>query len=215
MTEFAYSQLMRWVDECNRLLGGGIQQLPILQNPSAQCRRLYQGGRVLDIGAGAHKPLQSRLGIPDSLYVSLDNDPDGDFTYGEADDIPLSAQFDFAMMNEVLEHLTVDDAAALEAAANRHMAPEALLVVTIPNVAHPVRQWSHALHVTAWPFPHLYGLLRHAGLNVIEVARYNKKPLARNPLKSFVVKTVLDTFRMDWCDSVMLMARKPGKDDDA
>ena len=109
--------------------------------------------------------------------------------------------------NQVLEHLTVADAFAMLRAAYEHLVDGGHLLATVPNAAHPVRQWDPT-HLTAWPMNDLYSLLRNAGFQVASMARYNKYPLTRNPFKRLVVNIVCETFRVDWCDSLMIVGQK-------
>jgi len=187
---------------------GSIKDLPVVKGSYTECRRLYVGGDVLDVGAGSRKKLQQALQLPDEKYFSLDNDPDGIFNYNKTEDIPSDKLFKLIVANQFFEHLKIDDCVYVMKALYSCLDFDGQFVITVPNMQHPVRYWGDALHITPWPFDHLCGLVRHCGFMVESIARYNKSSLPRNPFKRFVTKTVCDIFRIDWCDSIIIVARK-------
>jgi hypothetical protein len=203
----SYHQLTRWRNECNQRFGS-IHVLPI-RGPQAELRALLQPhSRVLDVGAGVDQPLRETIQGPEQQYYALDTDPDGQFDFGSFADIPADMQFDLLVANQVLEHLTIDDAFGMLCAAYQHLKIGGHMLATVPNPAHPVRQWGDATHVTAWPLNDLYGLFRASGFEVASLCRYNKVPLTRNPLKRLIVGVVCETFRVDWCDSLLIVGTR-------
>lgn len=72
---------------------GTIYNLPVVRSAYGYLKQCYQGGLVLDIGAGADHYLQQVLGLDDETYHSLDNDPAGQFTYTDVTQIPLDYQY--------------------------------------------------------------------------------------------------------------------------
>jgi 2-polyprenyl-3-methyl-5-hydroxy-6-metoxy-1,4-benzoquinol methylase len=162
---------------------------------------------VLDVGAGAHTPFRNAISAAGADYFSMDTDPQGSFNYRSFAEVPVDTRFDVVLANQVLEHMTVDDAFEVVAAVFRHLSQGGHMVATVPNAAHPVRQWD-CTHITPWPASDLYSLLRSAGFEITALARYNKFPLTTHPVKRWIVKTVCKEFRVDWCDSVMITGRK-------
>ena len=136
----------------------------------------------------------------------------GDFDFRLFEEIPTDLQFDLMAANQVLEHLTISDAFTMLRSAYRHLVDGGYLLATVPNAAHPVRQWGDSTHVTPWFMNELYGLVRNAGFQVVSMARYNKYPLTRNPIKRMVVNIVCDVFRVDWCDSLVIVGQKRSRD---
>ncbi len=200
----SWSQLMKWRQECHRRFGS-VQDFPIRAPGEEITNLLTPRSRVLDVGAGAHKPFHGTITELTPNYFSLDSDPEGVFDFRSFDEIPAQTTFDLILANQVLEHLSVADAFATAMSALSHLTEEGRLVVTVPNTAHPIRQWD-CTHVTAWPANDLYSLLCSADFEVFSMARYNKFPLTAHPLKRWVVETVCNEFRMDWCDSIMAVA---------
>lgn len=199
---------MQWRSECYQRFGN-LLDLPIRTPQEELAPILASEIRVLDFGAGAHKPFEQVVKSLGASYFSLDNDIDGNFDFRSFDEIPEELQFHIALANQVLEHMTVDAAFSSVASIFDRLVPEGILLATVPNAAHPVRQWD-CTHVTPWPINDLYSLLRSAGFDVINMFRYNKRPLTSNPIKRWIIKIVCSEFRIDWCDSIMGIARKPG-----
>ena len=214
MTEVAtlsWSQLARWRKECYQRFGK-IQDLRLCSLAEEIHVLLHPDSRVLDIGAGVHKWLQQFVGLPSQRCYSLDIDPEGDFDFRSFEEIPPDLQIDLMVANQLFEHMAVDDAFAMLCSAYRHLVDGGHILATVPNPAHPVRQFGDATHVTAWPMYDLYSLLRVAGFQVLSMARYNKVPLTRNPFKRTIVNIVCEAFRIDWCDSLLIVGQKKLKE---
>lgn len=207
----SWSQLTRYRTECAQRFGG-VRHLPLRAPHEELTDLLRSDNRVLDIGTGLHKMLPPLRNLPAHRYFSLDNDPAGDYDFWSFDEVPADLKFDLMLANQFLEHLTVVDAFEMLRSAYRHLVDGGYLLATVPNAAHPVRQWQDATHLTAWAMGDLYGLFRAAGFHVSKLARYNKHPLTRNPIKRLVVNIVCEAFRMDWCDSLMIVGQKVSKD---
>ena len=199
---------MQWRNECytrfgpvfNLPLRSLVDELPGLL--SFQCR-------VLDVGAGAHKPLQAVVASSSTNYFTMDTDPNGTFDFRSFEDVQPEAYFDVVIADQVLEHMPVGEAFGMVCEAFRHLSEGGWLIASVPNTAHPVRQWD-CTHVTPWPANDLYSLLRSAGFVVRSMSRFNKYPLTSNPFKRWVVNTVCREFRVDWCDSIMAVGQKNG-----
>ncbi len=202
----SWNRLMKWRNECFQQFGP-IHDLPVRSVEDQLTGLLVPHSRVLDVGAGAHKPFRKFFAEKTQAYFSLDTDPAGDFDFHSPREIPADQLFDLVLANQVLEHMSIDDACDTVDAVFAHLEVRGHFVATVPNAAHPVRQ-RDPTHVTPWPANDLYSLLRSAGFEVISMARFNKFPLTTDPLKRWVIETVCQEFRVDWCDSVMATGRK-------
>lgn len=202
----SWNRLMQWRTECFQRFGP-IHDMPVRSVNDELGRLLSSDSRVLDVGAGAHKPFRKFFVQTTDQYYALDTDPAGDFDFRCFTDIPDDRRFDLVLANQVLEHMTMEQAFETVNAVFEHLDVNGHFVATVPNAAHPVRQWDPT-HLTPWPANDLYSLLRSAGFEVVSMARFNKFPLTTDPLKRWVVETVCQEFRVDWCDSVMATGRK-------
>jgi hypothetical protein len=198
---------MKLRSECHAKFGS-VLDLPLITPVEELADHLGITIRVLDIGAGAHKPYEERVLNSGAAYFSMDTDPEGTFDYGCFADVPPETRFDFILANQVIEHLTVDACREMLSSAFEHTTPGGKIMVTVPNAAHPVRQ-RDCTHVTPWPANDLYSILSMVGFEVAKLTRYNKFPLTSDPLKRWIVDLVCKEFRMDWCDSIMAVAYRP------
>jgi hypothetical protein len=204
--QHSWNRLMKWRTEgFNRF--GAVLDMPLLSPHEVLPDLLEAGGKVLDVEAGAHKPFRSIVEKSGATYYSMDTDPDGEFDFRSFADVPEESIFDLIMANQVLEHVSVDDAFSMVSQAHDRLSSGGRLAVTVPNTSHPVRQ-RDCTHITPWPANDLYSLLRSAGFEVESMTRYNKFPLTDHPLKRWIVEVVCREFRMDWCDSIMSIAKR-------
>lgn len=203
----SWNRLMKWRSECFKRFGA-VRGFPIVSPQEEITALLLPDSRVLDIGAGAHKPLEKSIKAVTPFYYCLDTDPDGVFDFRSFSDMPDDLFFDLVIANQVLEHLEVPDAVNVAEITLSRLAENGRFIATVPNAAHPVRQRDIS-HITPWAANDLYSLLKHVGFEIKNVARYNKFPLTDDPLKRWIVETVCQEFRVDWCDSIMVTGVKP------
>lgn len=201
-----WGRLMKWRTECYSRFGS-ISDIPLTSYEEELRECLKDRTRLLDVGAGSHKPLKSFVERAGVAYFCLDTDPDGEFDYRSFAEIPEKESFDIVVANQVIEHMGVDEAFNCVRDIFLKLASKGLLFATVPNAAHPVRQ-RDCTHITPWPANDLYSILRSAGFQIIKLMRYNKYPLTEDPFKRWIVETVCQEFRMDWCDSLLIIGRK-------
>jgi predicted SAM-dependent methyltransferase len=207
MTSLSYHELTRWRVECAERFGE-VLDFP-MSGPFQSCLKYCKKGKVLDVGAGVEKSAKKWLNLDGDRYFSLDSDPAGQFDYHDFDDIPGDARFSLVIMNQFLEHLTIDDAHAMLRRAFACLESGGALVASVPNAHHPVRYHADVTHVTNWPYNDLYGLFRHVGFEVVQLARSNKRRWPGNWLKRWIVRTVCEEIRVDWCDTLIIEAKRP------
>ena len=187
---------------------GSSLHLPFCRSTYEKAREYYNGGDVLDVGAGSDHFLMTSLEIDKDKYYSLDSDQDGDFDFNDFKDVPEGKRFQMVVMNQFLEHLTIDDSFKAISEAKRVLAKGGRLFASVPNANHPVRYHSTVTHVTNWPAADLYAFIRAAGFSVDAIFRTNKLPLTRNPLKRWLILAVCRELRIDWCDSVIIVGTR-------
>ncbi len=209
--QLPWSQLTRWRGECYQRFGS-IHKLPVRTIGAVTAELLKPDSRVLDIGAGVHNSFKQSLTQPGHKYFSLDIDPEGEFDFHSFDEMKEDVKFDFMVANQVLEHLTISETLDMLCSAENHLNAGGYFFATVPNMAHPVRYWADASHVTSWGLNDLYSIFRNAGFHVHAMARYNKYDLLRNPLKRYIVDVVCEVFRVDWCDSLMIVGQKQAQE---
>lgn len=187
---------------------GSIYQLPIVRSAYDYLKHRYEGGTVLDVGAGKDLYIRQLLALGETTYFSLDNDPSGVFTYQQVEDIADGMRFDWMILNQVLEHLTLDSALNLLRALLPHLHADGRMLITVPNVFHPIRYWADPTHMTALTYAALYALCCDAGYQVLDIYRYSKNRGPLDPLSWVIERVMRHLYRIDWCDSILLIATR-------
>lgn len=205
---FSYSFYQDALAECEKKFGGLFEQ-PIIKNPYTEIANWYEKGNILDLGAGKHKPLFNNLKnkLTDGQYYTLDDDPDGTFDFNRIEDIPQNIKFSLVVANQFFEHLAVPDSLHVMTSVAPLLEEGAKIIITVPNISHPNRQISNLDHKTAWGYNSFYTAYRYANLEVVKVARYSK----RHPqgfMEKLITKYVSQVYRMDWCDSILMIGQK-------
>ena len=148
------------------------------------------------------------LRLDNDHYYSLDNDPRGNFDYKAFEEIPRKLKFELIVASQFFEHLTIDEANFIMWNIYHALTDNGLTAITVPNAQHPVRFWGDPTHVTSWPYQYIYSLVKNNKLRIKTVARYTKYKFPRNPIKKYIIRSVCDIFRIDWCDSILVVAQK-------
>jgi 2-polyprenyl-3-methyl-5-hydroxy-6-metoxy-1,4-benzoquinol methylase len=206
--QFEYGLYADASKECFQQFGS-IFSLPIIYNVTGEIIACYSKGNVLDIGCGKEKLLQSAFNdkLLDGEYYSLDNDPQGEFDFTDVNDIPLTLRFSLVTANQLFEHLTIDRSIELMCTACQHLLPGGKIVATIPNISHPNRYVTNVTHTTPWGYNNFNMLFKYANLKVTNIYRYSKRH-PQGIMEKLIAKYVARVYRMDWCDSIMLIAEK-------
>jgi len=204
---FDYSELSKGMQEAFEQFGT-VFQLPVIQSPFAYLKKNYNNKLILDVGAGVELYVKELLSLDHNTYFSLDNDLSGKFDYRDITDIPAGMKFYWIVLNQILEHLTIEEAFKLLIKLNPHLSQDGKIIITVPNISHPIRYWTNPTHVTPWGYSSLYALSRITGYKVKEIYRYNKKPRPLDPLSWVIERIMRRLYRVDWCDSIMLIGQK-------
>lgn len=205
---FEYGLYRDAIQECYEKFGD-IFSLPIIENHAREIHSHYTSGNVLDIGAGKAKPLYQtfKKRLSNGKYYSLDTDPQGTFDFRDIDEVSSDLTFTLMTANQVFEHLNIDESITLMWKASRHLEPGGKLIATVPNAEHPTRQLSDITHKTAWGYDSFYMVFRYAQLHVTKIVRYSKRH-PQGILEKFIAKYVSRIYRIDWCDSILLIGQK-------
>jgi len=187
---------------------GSIYDLPVIRSPYDYLKKGYAGGKLLDVGAGTEHFTRRYLGLEEGSYHSLDNDPSGKFTFADISEIPAGQRYRWIVLNQILEHMTIEQTGDMLAALREHLEDEGQLVITVPNVFHPIRYWGDPTHVTHWNYASLYAVCGHVGLQVVDIYRYSKRRGPMDPLSWLVERIMRRLYQIDWCQSIMLIATR-------
>lgn len=204
-----HSRLMALRGECVERFGGHLA-LPVLDSLPRHLRSVLPPGRVLDVGAGAAKPMKTILRLEDDRYETLDIDPAGAFTYRSWSDVPAERRYAFIVANQVIEHLDDREAEAHLRQVAAHLEPHGLFACTVPNLFHPTAYWRDPTHRTPWTYRDLYAACVLAGLDVTGIWRYGRQR-PKGLVNRLLARRIASLFTMDWCDYILLVARRAAR----
>lgn len=207
---FSYAAMIEARMACVKRFGS-IFDLPVLEDIYSPLHELEPlEGTMLDFGSGPNrlKTFCSER-FPSLTYTSLDTDPTYVCDYTRLEDIPQGRHFRLIIANQVLEHLALEDGLIVMAKLSSLLEENGALLVTVPNVAHSNRFRGDPDHKTYLSYPTLYYLASHANLDVKSMYKYSKrKPCGF--VEKFFAKHIGALYRIDWADSIAMLAVKKG-----
>ena len=189
------------------------------QNPEAEQIKLYfsklseKSPKILDIGAG-QKCLERALKIRhiDTDYHSMDVTNASGEKYDFRDIECIVGQYDLIVMQEVIEHLPLETGLRYLRKAYELLSPNGFLVVTVPNMFRPVQFFVDFSHITHYPLPDLYAILRSIGFKGEATLRRVEIRPAGLSIKQRVIlqarKLLYRLMGFDWAHGVLCMIGK-------
>lgn len=139
-------------------------------------------------------------------YRSLDIDRTYSHEYYSFD--AVDRRFDLVTLLEVLEHVSPPVALELLAQCSAVCQPGGHILVSVPNVLAPGYQLEFT-HQTAYSYYDLAGLLDWVGLEVVDGWRFFPATLKRRLLHEYLCYPLHRLLKVDFCQSVVMLARKP------
>lgn len=203
---FSYAEMFDARMACVRRFGS-VFDLPVIEDIYSGLPDLLEG-RLLDFGAGP-KSLKNYMSarFPGLSYFSLDADPAYGCDFRCLEDIPDTHRFSLIIANQVLEHLTLEDGLAVVQQLAGMMESGGFFFATVPNTAHPNRFISNCDHKTYLSYVDLQYLCSSARLEIVGLYRYSKRR-PRGWLETFLAAKIGAIYRMDWADSIAVVAKK-------
>lgn len=205
--QFYYSNLSKGRKEAVERFGT-IFQIPVIRSSYGYLRNNYNNETILDVGAGVDLYIKRMLNLDRNTYFSLDNDLSGTFTFRDIADIPPDKEFYWIVLNQLLEHLSIEETYSLLTSLRPHLHRNGKMVITVPNIFHPIRYWGDPTHVTHWGYAPLYAMCRITEYKVTNIFRYYKRRRLIDPLSWIVERIMRHIYRIDWCESIMIIATK-------
>jgi SAM-dependent methyltransferase len=163
--------------------------------------------KVLDIGAGDRTLLMKLEPVrPHLTYKSQDIDRVWPHDFYDTEEI--ADQFDFVVSCEVVEHIPATDKVPFFDELFRLTKPGGWVVVTTPNVHHPIAYWLDFTHLNPVHYYDLAGLLGRSGFEDIQLFRLTRMNLQKKVM-AFVFRPLLKLLHVDYAQSILAVARRP------
>ncbi len=206
-TRASWSDVFRTRDLIHKRYAA-IWQVPVLRKRFGLIQSLlFNGARVLDVGAGdagwGQRLQKSNTNI---TYKTVDIDPNRSPDYRSMQEI--QQEFDLIISWEVIEHLTLEDGENMIRECERVLGPGGKLVISTPNIFNPSRYLMDSTHLTPYSYEELGGLCLRAGLEVQEIYRTFNASTVQFFLKRVFFAPIHRLVGVDYTKSIIIIAKK-------
>jgi 2-polyprenyl-3-methyl-5-hydroxy-6-metoxy-1,4-benzoquinol methylase len=174
-------------------------------------KTLRGGDEILDIGAN-DRNVEVLLRAHSSKAEYRSFDADHSMPHDYYDLATVDKKFSLILIFDVIEHLTPTDAAALLGRVWDLLIPAGRVLISTPNVDHPVRFWRDCTHITPFRYDELSGFLMETGFTEIEVFRI-KKMKVKDWLRYAIAQPVLRLLDIDFAPGIAVRAYRASEQD--
>lgn len=193
--------------DASRLLPS-ILKLPLIKNHRDLLTDLIEDGQsLLDIGAN-NRSLLEYLKLKTGkkfFYKSYDIDKTLEHDYYDIEDI--NQGFDIITILEVIEHMSVNEVRYLFSKANALLNKGGTIVISTPNVYHPVRFWRDCTHITPFAYDELVGLLVASNFSHFDVYRVKSNMKLKDWARYWLYKPFIKLMGIDFAPGIVVVAR--------
>lgn len=185
-----------------------LAHAPLIAGGETLIKRMTRHGCwVLDVGAHDRRIQRYLDGLKiDANYRSLDVDRSFQHDYYAFDEV--REKFDLITVLDVVEHIPPEVISQMLTDCFSVLKPGGGIILTTPNVPHPVRLWCDCTHVTAMHHAELGGFVLSAGFERPTLHRIREMRL-RDWLLLPLVWPTLKFLEIDYAFGIAMTASKP------
>ncbi len=166
------------------------------------------GTRLLEVGAGDRSFREKMAGYwGDLVYSSCDIDATYDHDFFHIDEV--TGDYDLICAFEMIEHVTLTDAAHVVQRMFELLAPGGAVALTTPNIYYPPAFMRDVTHVTPFCYDELGGLLSLSGFEVSSIHRLYHDSLIKKLVRRYLMYPVFRAIGIDFARQIIVVARKP------
>jgi hypothetical protein len=188
---------------------GAIWNLPVRKRYHVVLGALgHPGVQLLEIGAGDRGLAKTMAGYWQSFdYKSCDIDPTYPHEFSSSSDI--EGEYDLIVGCELIEHLTLPDAAELLLDCFAHTKAGGKILLTTPNTYYPPGFLRDATHITPFCYDELAGLLALCGYQPTAIYRLYHDSIIKRFIKRVLFYPVFRIIGIDFAHQIAVVAEKP------
>lgn len=166
------------------------------------------GTSLLEVGAGDRSFEKKMTDYWGSVtYVSCDIDPTYPHEFNHIDEV--TGEYDLICAFEMIEHVTLDDAAHVIQRMYESLKPGGAVILTTPNIYYPPAFMRDVTHITPFCYDELGGLLSLTGFNVTSIHRLYHDSLIKKLIRRYLMYPVFRAIGIDFAKQIIVVARKP------
>ncbi|WP_303721352.1 class I SAM-dependent methyltransferase [Malonomonas rubra] len=169
---------------------------------------LYDGAHLLDVGAN-DRSLKSYIDNKSSnniFYFSCDVDTTHKHEYYSVDE--CKGKYNVITVFEVIEHLQPGNVFALLNKCYELLSPGGVILVSTPNVHHPVRFWRDCTHITPFSYDELAGILITIGFDGCVAYRTKTNMGLRKKIVAYVCRPLISLLGIDYATGIVVIGSK-------
>ena len=166
------------------------------------------GVSLLEVGAGDRAlstTMQKYWGKFE--YKSCDIDPSFDHDFSHSREI--EGEYDLIAIFEMIEHVSLEDAAELLTDCFEHLTHGGSIVLTTPNTFYPPAYLRDATHITPFCYDELAGVLSLCGFEIKAIYRLHHDAVLKKFLKRVVFYPLYRLLGIDFAHQIAVVATKP------